>query len=292
VSENEGRSPEPAPEGQPPAEPQPEPEQSPAPESTRAEPEPEPTPAAEPAAETAAAAAAVAAAPPPPPAPPATTSEWTPPPEAATSTPIPLSRLSDYPVVIDVPTDPGQNRLWGIPYVGLLVRSILVIPQFIVLWVLGIITGLLTIVSWAPILIAGRQASFVYTIAGGYLRLSTRVAGYVLLLTGRYPPFGPGGEHSIDVTFDESDRQNRLWGIPFVGLLVRWIILIPHFIVLLLIGIVVAFMILVSWVPVLFLGRQADVIVQWIGGFYRWGVRVSAYALLLSGKYPPFRLDN
>ena len=292
MSENEGRSPEPAPEGQPPAEPQPEPEQSPAPESTRAEPEPEPTPAAEPAAETAAAAAAVAAAPPPPPAPPATTSEWTPPPEAATSTPIPLSRLSDYPVVIDVPTDPGQNRLWGIPYVGLLVRSILVIPQFIVLWVLGIITGLLTIVSWAPILIAGRQASFVYTIAGGYLRLSTRVAGYVLLLTGRYPPFGPGGEHSIDVTFDESDRQNRLWGIPFVGLLVRWIILIPHFIVLMLIGIVVAFMILVSWVPVLFLGRQAEVIVQWIGGFYRWGVRVSAYALLLSGKYPPFRLDN
>jgi len=288
VSENEGRSPEPASEGEQPAEP--EPEQSPPPESTQTEPEPEPTPAAEPAAETAAAASAVAATPPPPS--PATTSEWTPPPAAATSTPIPLSRLSDYPVVIDVPTDPGQNRLWGIPYVGLLVRSILVIPQFIVLWVLGIITGLLTIVSWAPILIAGRQASFVYTIAGGYLRLSTRVAGYVLLLTGRYPPFGPGGEHSIDVTFDESDRQNRLWGIPFVGLLVRWIILIPHFIVLMLIGIVVAFMILVSWVPVLFLGRQADVIVQWIGGFYRWGVRVSAYALLLSGKYPPFRLDN
>ena len=288
MSENEGRSPEPASEGEQPAEP--EPEQSPPPESTQTEPEPEPTPAAEPAAETAAAASAVAATPPP--SAPATTSEWTPPPAAATSTPIPLSRLSDYPVVIDVPTDPGQNRLWGIPYVGLLVRSILVIPQFIVLWVLGIITGLLTIVSWAPILIAGRQASFVYTIAGGYLRLSTRVAGYVLLLTGRYPPFGPGGEHSIDVTFDESDRQNRLWGIPFVGLLVRWIILIPHFIVLMLIGIVVAFMILVSWVPVLFLGRQADVIVQWIGGFYRWGVRVSAYALLLSGKYPPFRLDN
>jgi uncharacterized protein DUF4389 len=288
VSENEGRSPEPASEGEQPAEP--EPEQSPPPESTQTEPEPEPTPAAEPAAETAAAASAVAATPPPPS--PATTSEWTPPPAAATSTPIPLSRLSDYPVVIDVPTDPGQNRLWGIPCVGLLVRSILVIPQFIVLWVLGIITGLLTIVSWAPILIAGRQASFVYTIAGGYLRLSTRVAGYVLLLTGRYPPFGPGGEHSIDVTFDESDRQNRLWGIPFVGLLVRWIILIPHFIVLMLIGIVVAFMILVSWVPVLFLGRQAEVIVQWIGGFYRWGVRVSAYALLLSGKYPPFRLDN
>jgi hypothetical protein len=267
------------------------------PESTSAQPEPEPTPAeaaaaepeSAPAAETAAAAAAAAPAAPPPPA---TTSEWTPPPAAATSTPVPLSRLSDYPVVVDVPTDPGQNRLWGIPFVGLIIRAILVIPQIIVLWILAILIGFLFLISWIPILINGRQAGFIYTIMGGYLRLSTRVNLYVGLITGRYPPFGPGGEHTIDVTFDESERQNRLWGIPFVGVWVRLIILIPHYIVLTLIGIVVAFMFLVSWAPVLFMGRQADVIVQWIGGFYRWAVRVGAYSLLLTGKYPPFRLDN
>jgi hypothetical protein len=94
------------------------------------------------------------------------------------------------------------------------------------------------------------------------------------------------------VTFDESDRQNRLWGIPIIGIWIRWILLIPHWIVLALIGIVVAFMILVSWVPVLINGRQAGVVIQWIGGFYRWTVRVSAYAFLLTGRYPPFRLED
>jgi hypothetical protein len=279
VSENERRSPEQASDGEPLSEPEPA-----APESSSAQAEPEPTP-------TEAAAAAAAAAPAAPP-PPATTSEWTPPPAAATSTPVPLSRLSDYPVVVDIPTDPGQNRLWGIPFVGLIIRAILVIPQIIVLWILAILIGFLFLISWIPILINGRQAGFIYTIMGGYLRLSTRVNLYVALITGRYPPFGPGGEHTIDVTFDESERQNRLWGIPLVGVWVRLIILIPHYIVLTLIGIIVAFMFLVSWAPVLFMGRQADVIVQWIGGFYRWAVRVGAYSLLLTGKYPPFRLDN
>ncbi len=36
---------------------------------------------------------------------------------------------------------------------------------------------------------------------------------------------------------------------------------------------------------------QAGVIVQWVGGFYRWTTRVSAYAMLLTAAYPPFSLD-
>lgn len=45
---------------------------------------------------------------------------------------------------------------------------------------------------------------------------------------------------------------------------------------------------LVSWIPVLLTGRQAPAIVSFIGGLYRWTIRVAAYGLLLSGTYPPF----
>ena len=197
-----------------------------------------------------------------------------------------------YPVDVTFPRDKGQNRLWGIPLVGLIVRTFLVIPQLIVLIVLTVVMYLILLINWIPVLLLGRQAGFAYSVIGGYLRLSTRVAGYVLLLSGRYPPFGPGGEHPIDVGFDPSDRQNRLWGIPIVGLWIRWLLLIPHWIVLALVSIVVAFLILVSWVPVLINGRQADMIIQWVGGFYRWAIRVSAYAFLLTGRYPPFRLTD
>ena len=198
----------------------------------------------------------------------------------------------NYPVDVTFPRDMGQNRLWGIPFVGLVIRSFLVIPQLFVLIILAFVMYFVLLINWIPILINGRQAGFAYAIIGGYLRLSTRVAGYVLLLTGRYPPFGPGGEHPIEVGFDESERQHRLWGIPLIGLWIRWLLLIPHWIVLALISIVVAFLILVSWVPVLINGRQAGVIIQWVGGFYRWAIRVSSYAFLLTGRYPPFRLED
>jgi hypothetical protein len=59
-----------------------------------------------------------------------------------------------------------------------------------------------------------------------------------------------------------------------------------------LLGFIVGVLILVSWVPVLLKGRQAEPIVRWLGGYYRWAVRVSAYAFLLTGTYPPFRLAD
>ena len=92
--------------------------------------------------------------------------------------------------------------------------------------------------------------------------------------------------------YDEGVRINRLWGIPFIGYFVRWLILIPHFILLALLGILAWFLMLVVWVPVLILGRQADLIYTIIGGFYRWQLRVSAYALLMVDKYPPFSLGE
>ena len=51
---------------------------------------------------------------------------------------------------------------------GLAIRAILVIPQAIVLLILGLAIGFVTLFSWLPILINGRQAEFIYTIIGGY----------------------------------------------------------------------------------------------------------------------------
>ena len=131
VSDNEGTTPTPRPEepssdSEPAAESEsaadaaesaaPEPAES----AQRRRPEPEPTPAPEP-----------AAAPPP-------ATAWTPPPAAvSTATDIPLGG-SGYPVNLTVAPDEGQNRLWGIPFVGLTIRAILVIPQAIVLLILGL----------------------------------------------------------------------------------------------------------------------------------------------------------
>lgn len=200
--------------------------------------------------------------------------------------------MSDYPVKVSYPQDEEQNKAWGILWFGMIVRAILVIPQIIVLAVLGFVAFFVMLVNWIPVLLNGRQATWAYTLIGGMIRLSTRVSMYVALLTGTYPPFGPGGEHTVNVTYDESETQNRLWGIPLFGVWVRWIILIPHFIVLWLLGIVSAILTFFAWIPILINGRQSELVLRWVGGTYRWGVRVYAYATLLTGTYPPFRLED
>jgi hypothetical protein len=188
--------------------------------------------------------------------------------------------------------DEGQNRLWGIPFFGIFLRWILVIPHFILLFFLGIGIYLLIFISWIPVLINGRQASWAYSLAEAYFTVSLRVGMYISLGTGKYPPFGWTGEHPVNVSFTRGEPQNRLWGIPFFGVIVRWILLIPHFFVLWILAIVLGLLFLVSWIPVLVNGRQSEAIVTFLAGFYRWTTRVTAYAILLTGTYPPFRLGD
>ena len=200
--------------------------------------------------------------------------------------------MSDDPVQVSVAPDEGQNRLWGIPVLGIVVRSILVIPQAVLLFILGIGLYLFFLVNWIPILINGRMAGWGYALVGGYLRVSVRSSLYTLLVTGRYPPFALTGDHSMAVTIDAGEVQNRLWGIPFLGVAVRSILLIPHFLVIWVLSIAVALLSLVIWVPVLLNGRQAPAIVNLYAGFYRWLVRIVAYLFLLTGRYPPFSLRD
>jgi hypothetical protein len=199
-----------------------------------------------------------------------------------------------YPVTVTFREDSSIGRLWGIPLIGIIVRVILAIPVFLVLFLVGIVAYVAILLLWIPVLLTGRQAGLVYTVVGGYLRCSTRVLAYVYLLAGQYPPLGVSEVAGEDVAVhvEEGQSINRLWGIPILGYFVRWIVLIPHFIVLWVLTIVAAFLLYVTWIPVLLTGRQAGLVYTLVGGWMRYYVRVIAYMLLLTDRYPPFGLGN
>jgi hypothetical protein len=195
-------------------------------------------------------------------------------------------------VRLSVPADSGQNRLWGIPWLGAFARWILCIPQFILLWLLGVAMYLLTLVAWLPILVNGRQASIVTSVFRTIASIQSRSVLYIALAIGAYPGFIDAPDNPVRVEVDEDAGQNRLWGIPLLGLVVRAILLIPHALVLWVLGIGAGLLFLVSWIPILINGRQADGIVQYYAGLYRYGLRVAAYITLVTGEYPPFRLAD
>jgi hypothetical protein len=119
-------------------------------------------------------------------------------------------------------------------------------------------------------------------------RFGARVGAYFALLTDRFP--STVDEQSVHLEIDYPDVQRDLnrW-LP----LVKWILAIPHYVVLvfLMIGAIVA--IVIAWFAILITGRYPRPLFDYVVGVGRWSLRVNAYALLLvTDRYPPFSLAD
>ena len=197
-----------------------------------------------------------------------------------------------YPMITTFDESVTMSRLWGIPIVGVGIRSVLLIPHYVVLFFYAFVTAILQLVLWIPVLVNGRYPGWGYSIVGGYVRWVTRVQAYLLLAAAAYPPLSTGGRHDVDVRWDQAHPVARWAGIPFLGILVRAILVIPHLVILWLLAVAVGFLGLVTWLPVLLTGRYADWAYRIVGGYIRWQNRITCYLLLMTGPYPPFSLDD
>ena len=117
-------------------------------------------------------------------------------------------------------------------------------------------------------------------------RFTNRVLVYVLLMDDRYPSTDQEQGLRLDYVYPDVPRElNRF--LP----LVKWLLVIPHFIVLAFLWIAVFFVVIVAWFAILFTGRYPRGIFDFVEGVVRWGQRVVAYAFtLVTDRYPPFSL--
>jgi Domain of unknown function (DUF4389) len=118
-------------------------------------------------------------------------------------------------------------------------------------------------------------------------RFTTRVGVYGSLLTDQYP--STDDQQSVHLEIVYPDAENDLArGMP----LVKWLLAIPHYIVLFFLGIAAFVSVVIAWFAILFTGRYPRSLFDFVVGFHRWALRVEAYMLLLvTDKYPPFSLD-
>jgi hypothetical protein len=73
--------------------------------------------------------------------------------------------------------------------------------------------------------------------------------------------------------------------------LVKWLLAIPHYIVLFLLYIGAFFVVIAAWFAILFTGRYPRGLFDYLVGVGRWHNRVVAYAFILTtDRYPPFQL--
>jgi hypothetical protein len=117
-------------------------------------------------------------------------------------------------------------------------------------------------------------------------RFGYRVGAYLCLLTDQYP--STVEEQSVHLEIDYPDVENDLnrW-MP----LVKWLLAIPHYVVLFVLGIFAIFAAIIAWFAILVTGQYPRSLFDFVVGVGRWGLRVDAYAfLLVTDRYPPFSL--
>jgi hypothetical protein len=191
-----------------------------------------------------------------------------------------------------------------------LVKWLLAIPHFVVLFFLWVAFFLVSVVAFFAILVKGRYPRGLFEFNVGVLRWSWRVGfySYSALGTDQYPPFTlkdvPDYPARIDVEYPESLSRGLV-------LVKWWLLALPQYLIVAVFagggwaswtgvngmwadatsGGLIGLLVLFAGLALLFTGRYPRSLYDFVLGMNRWVFRVAAYGALMTDVYPPFRLD-
>jgi hypothetical protein len=119
------------------------------------------------------------------------------------------------------------------------------------------------------------------------LRFANRVVAYLALMDDRYPSTDERQAVALDFGYPDAKQGLNRW-LP----LVKWLLAVPHYILLVFLWIAAVVAVIIAWFAILFTGRYPRGLFDFVLGVLRWGNRVTAYAFaLVTDQYPPFRLS-
>jgi hypothetical protein len=213
------------------------------------------------------------------------------------------TEASPYPLQLTGELAPKLSRgLW-------LVKWLLAIPHFIVLFFLWVAFAAVTVIAFFAVLFTGRYPRGLFEFNAGVLRWSWRVGfySYSALGTDEYPPFTlkdvPDYPARLEIAYPDSLSRGLV-------LVKWWLLAIPHYFIVAVFaggglaawaaggggwvtssGGLVGLLVLIAGVTLLFTGRYPKSLYDFVLGMNRWVFRVAAYSSLMTDSYPPFRLD-
>ena len=117
-------------------------------------------------------------------------------------------------------------------------------------------------------------------------RFTARVNAYASLMRDEYPSTDEEQAVHLDLDYPDASRDLNRW-LP----LVKWLLAIPHYVVLAVLAVAALICVVLAWIVIIFTGRYPRGLFTFVLGVHRWGLRVGAYMwLLITDRYPPFSL--
>jgi hypothetical protein len=215
-----------------------------------------------------------------------------------------MTTPSAYPLRLEGKLAPSLSRgLW-------LVKWLLAIPHFIVLFFLWIAFFVVSVIAFFAILFTGRYPRGLFDFNVGVLRWSWRVGfySYSALGTDQYPPFTLDDVPDYPARLEVEYPQSLSRGLVLVK---SWLLALPHLLIVAvfaggastavngtdmqwvaLSGGLIGLLVFFAGVVLLFTGQYPRTIYDFVLGMNRWVFRVGAYTALMTDQYPPFRLDQ
>ncbi len=165
------------------------------------------------------------------------------------------------------------------------VKWLLAIPHWIILSIFGFAVGIVWFIAFFAILITGKFPRGLWDFMLMYMRWTANVTAYsALLQRDEYPPFGDA-TYPVRLNLDYPQSLSR-WLI-----FVKWLLIIPHWVILGILGIAMLCCVAIAFFAILITGRYPRSLFDFVVGVSRWGNRVSAYTYFMTDRYPPFSLD-
>jgi hypothetical protein len=171
-----------------------------------------------------------------------------------------------------------------------LVHWLLAIPHLVILYALGLAMQVVWLISFFTVLFTKQIPDGLFNFQVFVLRYQYRVYTYTTFMREPYPAFDftvtrddPGGD-PLFLTIDRPDEVNR-W-LP----LVKWLLAIPHYIVVTIYAIGAVFAMIGAFFVVLFTGKFPLGIRDFVIKVERYYAHIQAYILFLRDEYPSFSL--
>jgi len=150
----------------------------------------------------------------------------------------------------------------------------------------GGLAGGLALATALMIVFRQRYPRWWFDFARELVRFEGRVFAYLALLTDCYPSTVDEQAVHIEVDYPDVERDLNRW-LP----LVKWLLALPHYIVLAFLGLLAILAVVAAWFLILLTGHYPRALFDFVVGVCRWALRVGAYAfLLVTDRYPPFSL--
>ena len=191
----------------------------------------------------------------------------------------PATATQPHPIRVVVNDDLRRTRL------TVFFRLILALPLigWALLW--SVIAVLAVIVNWFATLFTGRSPEGLHNFLATFLRYTTHVRAYFLLIADPYPRFtGKPGTYPIDLEVDPPEQQNRL------TVFFRVILAIPAMFVTNILSNLSQLLAVFSWFIALVTGRVPEGIRNFAALALRIETQTYGYLLLVTGRYPSFNV--